>query len=61
MKITFFISGSLSALGLWLAAAYLHNEDVASYHGMSTAPVKLVQSDKLESEEKVIETASLSR
>ena len=31
MKIKLFLSGSLAALGLWLAAAYLHTVDMASY------------------------------
>lgn len=62
MKIKLFLSASLAAIGLWLAAAFLHTVDVASYQGQAS-PVQAAQLETEEnptlSEEPVIETASL--
>ena len=43
MKIKLFLSASLAALGLWLAAAFLHTVDVASYQGESSQQLAEVE------------------
>jgi hypothetical protein len=61
MKIKLFLSASLAVLGLWLAAAFLHTVDVASYQAQP-AELKAAQVDDEAvetTEEPVIETASL--
>ncbi|MFC5051238.1 hypothetical protein ACFPK9_11535 [Rubritalea spongiae] len=38
MKIKLFLSASLATLGIWLAAAYFHTIDVASYQSHESTP-----------------------
>ncbi|MGJ8671346.1 hypothetical protein [Rubritalea sp.] len=64
MKIKLFLSASLAVLGLWLAAAFLHTVDVASYHTQSSS-IEAVKNEgnaqaREFTDEPSIETASLS-